>query len=239
MTPLRFHRLETTDSTNADARAGRPGDVFVAEFQRAGRGRLDHRWFAGRGEGLTFSAVLDAAGAEPAEAATLPLVVGLAAARTVQFFSGPDADVRVKWPNDILLDGRKTCGILCERNDDCVIAGVGLNVNQTAFPEGLAARATSLRIRTGKVLDREAVLQDAVARIFALATRWRRGGFAALWEELAGLDFLRGREVSVRATDGDSAPLSGLCGGIQRDGSLLVGEERVYAGEAHVLLNPT
>ena len=104
---FRFHRKETTASTNADAREGRPGDVFVAEFQTAGRGRLDHEWHAARGENLTFSVVLDAADISPAEVATLPLVVGLAVARAVEALLGNSSQVAVKWPNDVLVGGRK------------------------------------------------------------------------------------------------------------------------------------
>lgn len=231
---FRFHRKETTVSTNADARAGRPGDVFVAEFQTAGRGRLDHEWHAARGENLTFSAVLDAADAPPAEVATLPLVVGLAVARAVEALLGNSSQVAVKWPNDVLVGGKKICGILCERNGDAVIAGVGLNVNQTDFPAEIAARATSLRLVAGSPFDREGVLNGVVAEIGDMHSCWLRGGFAALRGGFAALDFLKGRAVSVFATDGDSAPVEGLCGGVQDDGSLLVGDVKVYAGEAHV-----
>ena len=232
---FRFHRRETTASTNADARAGRPGDVFVAEFQTAGRGRLDHEWHAARGENLTFSAVLDAADAPPAEVATLPLVVGLAVARAVGVLLGKISEVAVKWPNDVLVGGKKICGILCERNGDAVVAGVGLNVNQTDFPAEIAARATSLRLVEGSSFSRDDVLNGVVAEIGDMHSRWLRGGFAALRGAFAAFDLLKGREVAVLATDGDTAPVKGLCGGVQEDGSLLVGATKVYAGEAHVL----
>ncbi len=232
---FRFHRKETTASTNADAREGRPGDVFVAEFQTAGRGRLDHEWHAARGENLTFSAVLAAADASPAEVATLPLVVGLAVTRAVGALLGSSSQVAVKWPNDVLVGGRKICGILCERNGDAVIAGVGINVNQTDFPAEIAARATSLRLVAGSPFDREEVLNCVVAEIGDMHSRWLRGGFAALRGAFAVVDCLKGREVAVLATDGDTAPVKGLCGGVQEDGSLLVGATKVYAGEAHVL----
>ena len=231
---FRFHRRETTASTNADAREGRPGDVFVAEFQTAGRGRLDHEWHAARGENLTFSVVLDAADAPPAEVATIPLVVGLAVARAVGALLGKASEVAVKWPNDVLVGGKKICGILCERNGDAVVAGVGLNVNQTEFPAEIAARATSLKLVAGNSFDRDDVLNGVVAEIGAMHSRWLRGGFAALRGTFAAFDCLRGREVAVLATDGDDVPVKGLCGGVQEDGSLLVGETRVYAGEAHV-----
>ena len=232
---FRFHRKETTASTNADAREGRPGDVFVADFQTAGRGRLDHEWHAARGENLTFSVVLDAADASPAEVATLPLVVGLAVARAVGSLLGKISEVAAKWPNDVLVGGKKICGILCERNGDAVVAGVGLNVNQTDFPAEIAARATSLRLVEGSSFSRDDVLNGVVAEIGDMHSRWLRGGFAALRGAFAAFDLLRGREVAVLATDGDTAPVKGICGGVQEDGSLLVGATKVYAGEAHVL----
>ena len=235
---FRFHRKETTASTNADAREGRPGDVFAAEFQTAGRGRLDHEWHAARGENLTFSVVLDAANASPAEVATLPLVVGLAVARAVEALLGNSSQVAVKWPNDVLVGGRKICGILCERNGDAVIAGVGLNVNQTDFPAEIAARATSLRLAAGSPFDRDGVLNGVVAEIDDMHSRWLRGGFAALRGGFAAVDYLKGRMVSVFSTDDDKAPFEGLCGGVQEDGSLLVGSTKVYAGEARVRALP-
>ena len=235
---FRFHRKETTASTNADAREGRPGDVFVAEFQTAGRGRLDHEWHAARGENLTFSVVLAAADMSPAEVATLPLVVGLAVTRAVGTLLGNPSQVAVKWPNDVLVGGKKICGILCERNGDAVIAGVGLNVNQTVFPAEIAARATSLRLVAGSPFDRDGVLNGVVAEIGDMHSRWLRGGFAALRGAFAAVDCLKGREVAVLAIDGDAAPIKGLCGGVQEDGSLLVGSTKVYAGEARVRALP-
>ena len=228
-----FHRKETTASTNADARLGRPLDVFVAEYQTAGRGRLDHRWHAARGENLTFSVVLDAAGVPPAETATFPLVVALAVVDAVRPLAGRSgADLRVKWPNDVLAGGRKLCGILCELNGDCIIAGIGLNVNQSEFPDEIAGRATSLRLLAGAPLDREAVLARVVKSVGAYYARWRRGGFASMRGEYDEADCLKGSFVSVSSTDGDAAPISGICGGIAEDGSLLVGGTRVYSGEA-------
>ena len=212
--------------------------MFVAEFQTAGRGRLDHEWHAARGENLTFSVVLDAADMSPPEVATLPLVVGLAVARAVGALLGNSSLVAVKWPNDVLVGGKKICGILCERNGDAVIAGVGLNVNQTDFPAEIAARATSLRLVAGSPFDRDDVLNGVVAEIGDMHSRWLRGGFAALRGAFAAVDYLKGRMVSVFSTDDDKAPFEGLCGGVQEDGSLLVGSTKVYAGEARVRALP-
>lgn len=230
---MTIHRLEETESTNLDARAGRPGDVYVAEFQRAGRGRLDHVWHAARGANLTFSAVLSDAGRDAAEVATLPLVVGLAVVRSVARLLADDA-VRLKWPNDVLVRGRKVAGILCERHGDGVIAGIGLNVNQTVFPDELAGRATSLALLADRSFDRDAVLTAVLAELETLHARWAADGFAALHGELAAVDALKGCTVSVRQTDDDPVPVSGVCDGIAADGTLLVAGRPVYAGEAHI-----
>ena len=230
---MTLHRLEETRSTNLEARAGRPGEVWTAEYQSAGRGRLDHRWTSPKGENLMFSAVLDASGRPPEEIATLPLVTGLAVLKALGNFV--PVPLALKWPNDVLADGRKLCGILCELCGQNVIAGVGINVNETAFPAALRDRATSLALLKGAPLDREKVLAAVLESVFALTDRWRREGFAALHPEFAACDALKGRSVAVLRTDADAHPLSGLCGGIAPDGSLLVAGERVYAGEAHVV----
>ena len=224
-----------TGSTNADARTGSPGDVLVADFQTAGRGRLDHRWLAPAGINLMFSAVLDVAGHEPADIATLPLVAGLAVVMALQpLLEKSSAKLTLKWPNDVLADGRKLAGILCELCDDRVVAGVGVNVNQTSFAPEIADRATSLALLSGKIFDRHEVLDKMLAALDGLHARWSKTGFAAIHPELAAIDHLSGRMVSVLQTDSDPMPVTGLCGGIQQDGTLLVGSTRIYAGEAHV-----
>ncbi len=238
MDEWRTYWKATTESTNVDARVGRPGDVFVADFQTAGRGRLDHRWLAPPGANLMFSVVLDVAGREPAEVATLPLAVGLAVTQAIASLPSWQASpprLTVKWPNDVLAKGRKLAGILCERNGDAVIAGVGLNVNQTEFAPEISARAVSLAQLAGRPFDRAAVLEAVLKSLATVHARWRADGFAALHAELAAMDHLAGREVSILQTDTDSAPVTGPCGGIQSDGSLLVGAVRIYAGEAHVI----
>ena len=228
----RIHHKPVTASTNLDARAGRPGDVFTADEQTAGRGRLDHSWHSAPGENLMLSAVLDVSELAPDAVATLPLVVGLAVLRAlVPLITSPLA---IKWPNDVLVHKRKIAGILCERVGDLVIAGVGVNVNQTEFPTEIADRATSLARETvcsHTVTDvRDRVLRE----LDALVAVWRRYGFASLAPEFALVDALKGRHVRVFAVDGDKSPVEGLCGGIMPDGTLDVGGVSVYAGEAHV-----
>lgn len=233
----RVHHREVTESTNLDARGGAPGDVWTADLQTAGRGRLDHRWLSAKGENLMMSAVLDVAGVEAAEVATLPLVAGLAVARAVRELlpqSAPRA--LVKWPNDVLVGGRKLAGILCQRDGDRVIAGIGVNVRERAFAPEIAGRAVSLAMLAEGPVPEVAEVRDRVlASLASEYARWREGGFGAIREDLAKIDALRGSEIAVLQTDADTEPIRGICGGISSDGSLLVGGRPVYAGEAHVI----
>ena len=227
----RIHHRAETDSTNSDARRGRPGDVYVADFQRAGRCRLDHRWVSPRGANLLMSAVLPAGGGEAAEVATFPLAAGLAVCRAVASFAAVlrGRTPMLKWPNDVLLDDRKIAGILCERHDDSVIAGIGVNVKPQTFSDEIAPRADFL----GDV--DVAAVRDAVLReLDAVHAKWLAHGFASIHPELAAFDRLRGRQVSVRQADDDAGPVVGLCEGIAADGALILGGSRIYAGEAHV-----
>ena len=258
----RVHHQAETVSTNLDARAGKHGDVFTAGHQTAGRGRLDHKWLSPPGTNLMMSVVLSVADLAPNHIATLPLVIGLAVAkaidRTVVVSStgavnvGPldsasrgDRDgtrfynCQLKWPNDVLVNGKKIAGILCERNGDNVIVGIGVNVGQTEFDREIADRATSLAVVAPALVSR---LQSPVLSVRAAVlceidrwySCWREKGFAAVHPEIAAVDLLRGRTVSVRQNDDDSVPLTGVSNGIMGDGALDVGGVKVYAGEAHV-----
>lgn len=225
-----FHKRETR-STNIDARAGRHGDVFTADFQTAGRGRLNHKWLSDRGENLMMSAVLDVAALDVAHAATLPLAAGLAVVKTVKSILGEGADVKLKWPNDVYVSGLKIAGILCERAGDAVIVGIGVNVRQKTFPDEISSRATSLNLNgsSAEVQEVRDKLLNSLSSVYGI---WRKGGFEALYSEISAVDWLKGREVSVMQTDGDSEPISGRCGGIAPDGSLIIDGRSVWAGEA-------
>ena len=228
----RVFRKETTQSTNLDAAAGAPGDVFTAAVQTAGRGRLDHKWHSAPGENLLMSAVVSAEGVAPEEAATLPLVAGLAAARAVRRLSG--AEALVKWPNDVLVGGRKICGILCEKKGDNVIVGIGMNVLEREFPPDIAAGTASLSL-LGAAASVEDALSAVLEELSAALSAWRAHGFEnGIWPEIAKIDFLKGKETEVFATDGDAETRRGECGGIASDGSLLVAGISVWAGEARV-----
>jgi len=205
------------------------GDVFTADFQSAGRGRLQHKWISPAGANLLMSVVLGVGELPIETAALLPLVAGLAVLRAVEPFVRGKS-VRIKWPNDVYVDGKKVCGILCERQGDNVIVGIGVNVREQDFSEDIRARATFL----GGTATVEAVRDAVLDRLFAYYHTLVQSGFDPIHREIAAVDFLKGREVSVRQTDDDSSPISGLCGGIAADGSLDVSGTKIYAGEAHV-----
>ena len=222
-----FHR-ERTASTNLDAREGRHGDVFTAGWQSAGRGRLDHKWLSPPGANLLMSAVLDVAALPPDEAATFPLAVGLAVAGALAPIVAPRRPM-LKWPNDVLLGGRKVAGILCERHGGNVVAGIGVNVMDQDFPPEIASRACSL----GGAATVEGVRDAVLASLAAVYERWKGDGFASILEEIERIDFLKGRRVRVVQVDGGEG-MEGICRGIARDGALDVGGAKVYAGEVHV-----
>ena len=227
------HKLET-ESTNVDARVGTHGDVFTADYQTAGRGRLDHKWHSPPGANLLMSAVLSVEGLSPEAVSTLPLVVGLAVSRGLSPLLAGTVPM-IKWPNDILIGGRKVAGILCELNCDKVIAGIGINVKPQIFPEDLREKAISLgslQNFTGTVPKVRNAILGQLGKWYDI---WKERGFEAAYPEIAAIDFLKRQTISIVQTDDDAVPVIGICGGIQPDGSLDVGGAKIYAGEAHVL----
>src|SRR5271166_1043480 len=152
----RIHHYFRVGSTNVAAMKaaadGEPeGAVFVAEQQTAGRGRGGHTWESAQSLGIYASVVLRPA-LTPAETLLLSLIAGIAVTEAVERTTGLHPDLR--WPNDVLLNGRKFCGILTEMNAEptrvrYVVIGIGINVNHTSFSDELGPIATSLRIESG------------------------------------------------------------------------------------------
>jgi len=149
-----YYKIGSTNTVAMEAAsAGAPeGSVFLAEQQTAGRGRGANPWHSARSAGIYCSVVLRPA-LPPSDVLILSLAAGLAVHAAIQ-----DLDPRVvldlKWPNDLLIDGKKCCGILTEMNAEAtrvrhVVVGIGINVNQTSFPADLQTLATSLHLSTG------------------------------------------------------------------------------------------
>lgn len=235
------YTFATIDSTNSCARVlagcwAEEGTVVYADEQTAGRGRLGRTWTAAAGENLTFSVILRPA-ILPGQINLLPLVAALGVARGIETCCG--ISVQCKWPNDILLNGRKIAGILLEgsvtERVQFVVAGIGVNVNQTVFPEEIRARATSIGRETGVSVDRPALFR-AVLESFeheyraALSTNFR--DVLPRWLTYAPMI---GRKISLRH---ESFEVHGLVSGISKDGGLIVsseGKERTYlAGDVTI-----
>ena len=157
-----IHHYFKIGSTNSEAMerasaAAPEGSIFVAEEQTAGRGRGAHQWDSAPSAGIYCSVVLRPA-LPPSEALILSLAAGLAVRAAVQQIDSrvsPD----LKWPNDLLIDGKKFCGILTEMNAEAtrvrhVVVGIGINVNQTSFTHDLQHSATSLRLAINTVWSR-------------------------------------------------------------------------------------
>ena len=234
-----------TGSTNRDAAAladagAEEGVVVVAGTQTAGRGRMARLWYSPPDANLYFSLLLRPA-VEPGRVSSLPLVAGLAVAEGLAELA-PETQPMIKWPNDILLGGKKMCGILCEMQaeTDCVrhiIPGIGVNVNLTReeLPAELRTRATSLRIETGRRFSRAAVLAAILNRFEPLYVRWCEEGFEPLLDAVGARDALRGRAVTLEQ---GGRRIKGRGDGILPDGALRLqtpdGFVSIYSGEAHI-----
>lgn len=168
-----YERVTSTNSVAAKwATEGAPhGALVLAEYQTAGRGRLGRSWQARAGLNLTFSMVIRPQ-LPPDRFGMVIIAASVALADSIEERTTPLLPA-IKWPNDILLGGRKCCGMLLETvrthpsgsRKSGVILGVGLNVNQDAFPAELDGRATSLLLETGRMVDRAQLLADVCRRL--------------------------------------------------------------------------
>ncbi|HEU0006091.1 MAG TPA: biotin--[acetyl-CoA-carboxylase] ligase [Terriglobia bacterium] len=218
-----IHHILETGSTNDDARQlaeqGAPeGTLVLAEEQTQGRGRLGRSWLSERGAGI-YASVLLRPILKPRDAAVLTLVAAVAGSEAIEQGCGLRADI--KWPNDLLLSGRKCCGILSEmqaERDDIryVIVGIGINVNHSVFPAELGQRATSLRIEGKQTYSRVALLCEFLRKCELLYDDLQRGNRAAVlqsWVDRSSFAF--GKQVTVdlgrgKKVEGQTAGLSEL-----------------------------
>ncbi len=239
------HYLEETDSTNRVAfelarEGAASGVAVIAERQSAGRGRLGRTFFSPAHRNLYTSIVL-----RPditiAEAPTLILASAIGVAEAVAASLEDIGRVEIKWPNDVLIDGLKTSGILMEMNAeatkvDFVILGIGvnLNVDREQLPEEFRARATSLAAASGKPVDRIAFTRRLYGILEDVFDQHAQNGFTSLRGRFDSWFRMPGRSVEVHGMTGES--LAGTVRGIAGDGALEVERadgslERVIAGD--------
>jgi BirA family transcriptional regulator, biotin operon repressor / biotin---[acetyl-CoA-carboxylase] ligase len=224
----RIH-FETIDSTNIYAKSlvretPEEGTVITADFQTAGKGRLDRRWTAQPAVNLLASFLLYPRRA-PDDWGGIPLLAGCAVAEALRTLAAVDA--QVKWPNDVMIGGRKVCGILVESgviaDQSWVVVGIGINVNQTVFEGEYRLPPASLALESGRLFEIEDVLSSLCRSLDELYALWTSDGNPPIIERWkrrttmlgALIDLVEhGGKRRVRALD------------VAADGSLLVENEQ-------------
>ena len=217
-----IHYFDRTDSTNIQARlAGEAGashgTLAVAEIQDGGR-----NWISPAGVGVWMSLLLRPE-ISPVSASMLTLVMALAAQKGIKEATGIES--QIKWPNDLVLNKKKICGILTEMGTEFmeikyVVIGTGINVNQEEFPEELRKTATSLYLETGKKYHRSRIIErilEALEEYYGIFVKTE--DMSALLEEYNEKLVNQGQEVCVLDPKGE---YRGLCQGITKTGGLLV-----------------
>lgn len=236
--------LESVDSTNNYAKrlardGVQGGAVVIAEHQEGGKGRLGRQWDSKPGEAVQMSFIVRPENLAPAKAPAFNFAAALGVCSAIRRVCGVDA--LIKWPNDVVYQGKKLCGILTEMSADMdhieyVVCGVGVNVNQQSFPAELASRAVSLRMVTGKKADRVRLCTALMEEVETKFAEFLAGGLEAIIGEYTDKSAILGKEVLVKSASGD---FQGTCQGFGSNGELRVvaqdGEERQFhEGEVSV-----
>lgn len=240
--------LPETESTNtmasdAGSRGAVEGTAFIADQQTQGRGRGGHIWHSEPHSSLLFSFIVRPK-IQAADALWLSLMAGVAVSDAVRQHTGLRPDLR--WPNDLLMNGKKFCGILTELSTDGptvrhAVIGIGVNVNQPAFPQDLESVATSLRIESGKQWSRAELLATLLKALHTeynslIAALAQSGTPNALLMRLkVASSYVEGKRVHV----GEAGGYEGITAGLDERGFLLVrtarGTCKVFSGGVRAL----
>lgn len=235
---------EETGSTNVEAKqlaeqGSVHGTLVVADSQSGGKGRRGRNWHSPKGSAIAMSMILKPE-LETDKAGMLTLVQAMAVVKALEGICS--CKPQIKWPNDILINEKKVCGILTEMNLNkteiaSIIIGCGVNVNQESFPEEISAIATSLKIETGQVFHR-AELIGCICRYFEkyFEEFMTVKDLSGMVEEYNNYLISKGRSVKVLDPQGE---FQGETLGINAQGELLVKKAsgeivNVYAGEVSV-----
>ncbi|MEM3770660.1 MAG: biotin--[acetyl-CoA-carboxylase] ligase [Candidatus Bathyarchaeia archaeon] len=213
------------------------GTVAIAETQTTGRGRLGREWISPKG-GLWFSIILKPK-IKPPETVKLVFLAGLAVAETIRELYGLEAET--KWPNDVLINGRKVCGILSEMKTmgekvDYTIIGIGVNANldiEKDFPKELRETATSIQKALNRKIALEELFKALLEKVDSLYQIFLKEGFTPILEEWKSYASFLGCEVKI-LSDGDG--LKGIASDVDNDGALVLrlkdsSVKRIFAGE--------
>jgi len=235
---VNIRKYDVLDSTNEEARrlaeAGEAGPLWIiAREQSAGRGRRGREWVSSRGN--LFATLLLRPNRPPDQCAQLSFVAALAVGDAVASYA-PTARIALKWPNDVLLDGKKVAGMLLESSGakarvDWLAVGIGINL--ATFPEGVEYPATSLAAATGRAPDAEDALARLAGRWDAWYETWMNNGFQPIRDAWLARASGLGERVHTRLANRE---VQGVFEGLADDGALILREPggkqtRIAAGE--------
>lgn len=220
-----YSYAEEYDSTNTVCRSlvrqGAPsGSLAVCELQTAGKGRLNREWQVNRGEDLTQSVLLKVP--DPSFAPLYTFCAAIAVQKAIREVT-PSLSSKIKWPNDVLIGGKKVCGILCELVNQYVVIGVGINVNRLSFPPALQATATSLKIETKTEIDRCPLFASYLYHLEKAVETLEEQGASALIELYRPLCATLGAQVRVMDPVGEWL---GFAKDVTDNGALIVVDEQ-------------
>jgi len=224
-----YHFFKVDSTNNVALRLGQEdephGAVVLAEEQTAGRGRVGRAWHSEKTSGIYCSVLLRPL-LPPSQAPLLTLLAGLAARDAIVEQTGLYPDLR--WPNDLLLRGKKLCGILTEMHAEpdrvrFVVLGIGINVNHTRMPEELAALATSLRMESGRVHSRLELLVKLLRHLDRYYNQFLTAGAAPILSRFAEVSsYARGKRVRISTS---TETYVGTTAGLEPNGMLRVQRE--------------
>ncbi len=235
------------NSTNIRAKQlgeenGENGSVIIANTQTNGRGRRGNKWESKKGDSISFTILLRSE-IEAEKASGLTLVAAMAVASAMNNIEGIEA--KIKWPNDIVVNGKKVVGILTEMSTDMeyvnyVVVGIGINANTEEFPEEIRDIATSLKLEVGEEINRSRLIADTLYdfekyyKIFM-----QTGDLTLLSEEYNNLLVNKDKEVYIFGKKNEVNKIKRIAVGIDKDGGLIVKNEKgdfekIISGEVSV-----
>lgn len=237
--------FSSVDSTNAYARrigeeGAQDGTLVIADEQTAGRGRWGRHWVTPPKTAIAFTLLLRP-DLPPSHISMVTLVMGLAVCNAIHQLY--DLPVGIKWPNDVVIGGKKVCGILTEMSAEMdgvhyIVIGVGINTNLTSFPDQIRDVATSLQLQLGHPVDRAEVLVKVIELFEEYYEKFEKDGDLRSLQDIYNEELLN-RNQKVRVLD-PYGEYTGIALGIDHEGQLLVKRDddgstvRVWSGEVSV-----
>lgn len=230
-----IYTFDSIDSTNTYAKflsqkKGPHGTLLIADEQTAGKGRLQRKWIAEKGKNLTFTLILYPEFSQK-KFSTLSFAAALAVADSVEIITKLYCEY--KWPNDILINGKKICGMLLESVGRKIALGIGVNVNQEEFPPDLLQKATSLKIELGRDVDCAILLKKILEELESRYEQLSCFPSSTIIEEWKKKSLLFGKKITVLESE---FSYTATAVDVANDGSLIIQtddgmKKRIYAGD--------